>query len=236
MGKFAIIGLGKFGMAVATTLYENGAEVLAIDNDARLVEDARGMVSAGIVMDSTDERALRQAGLEEMDAVVLAIGNNIEVSVLTTVLLRKLGATNIYAKVDSQAHGRILEMIGVKHILFPEELIGKELAQTLLSTSVINYFELQTGHAIIEVAVPRRYIGKTLQELALPSEKGVHVVAIKYSLLGSSEDGENIVEERINQTPGANDVIRNGDRLVLLGPTDRITAIIKETARQSEEA
>ncbi len=229
MAKFLVIGMGKFGMTVSSTLFKNGAEVTVIDSDQKLIDEIKNSVTAAICMDSTDEQALKQVGVDDMDAVILAIGNNIEVSVLTSVILTKLGAANIHAKVDSKLHARILELIGVKHIVFPEEQIGLELAHSLLSRNVIRYYNLATGHSIVEISVPDSYVGKTLQELALPASKGVHIVAIKYDHLTVSEDGENKLEKRINDLPGANDVIKEGDQLVLLGPEPRINEIIKET-------
>ena len=230
MGRFLVIGLGKFGMTVATKLFENGADVVAIDNDEKLIDEVKGRVSSAILMDSTDERQLKQIGVDEMDGVILAIGNNIEVSVLTSVILTRLGAVNIHAKVDSKLHARILELIGVKNIVFPEEQIGNQLALSMLSSNVLHYYSLSTGHSIVEIEVPRSYVGRTLQDLALPSEKGVHIVAIKYEHLEVSEDGENRMEKRINDMPGANDVIKEGDVLVLLGPQARINDIIRETS------
>ncbi|MDP8204616.1 MAG: TrkA family potassium uptake protein, partial [Candidatus Tenebribacter mawsonii] len=139
MAKFAVIGLGKFGMNVATTLFERGAEVIAIDNDKALIDEITGRVSVAIHLNSTDEKALKMNRIQDVDAVILAIGNNIEVSVLTTVLLKKLGVSNIHAKVDSKVHARILELLGIHNIIFPEEQIGKQLANSLISSSVLEY-------------------------------------------------------------------------------------------------
>ncbi len=230
MGKFAVIGLGKFGTTIATTLFESGAEVIAIDNDEQLIEDIKGQVTAAVALDSTNERALKQAGIAEMDAVILAIGNNIEVSILTSVLLKKIGVTNIHAKVDSKLHARILEMLGIKNVVFPEEQIGTQLAHSLLSSNVLNYYSLATGHTIVEMLVPQNYVGKTLQEIALPAEKNIHVVAIKYNLITVTEDGENLVEKKINDMPGANDIINEGDVLILLGSESNINSLIEQTS------
>ncbi|HCX73418.1 MAG TPA: potassium transporter [Candidatus Cloacimonas sp.] len=229
MARFAVIGLGKFGKTVATTLYENGAEVIAIDNDEKLIEEVTGLVSSPIHLNSTDETALRQHGIQDMDAVVLAIGNNIEVSVLTSVILKKLGISNIYAKVDSKVHARILRLLGIQNIIFPEEQIGTQLANSLISSNILEYIDLSSGHVIIDMVVPEEWVGKTLQELALPTKKGVNVVAIKYKAETVTEEGENEVENKINDMPGANDRVNEGDILVLIGPKNRINKLIKET-------
>lgn len=232
MSKFAVIGLGKFGYNVAVTLFENGAEVIAIDNNPQIVEEISTQVSIAINMNSTDEKALKSNKIQDVDAVILAIGNSIEVSVLTAVILRKLGISNIYAKVDSKVHARILELLGIRNIIFPEEQIAKQLANSLLSSSVLEYIDLSSGHSVVELVVPENWVGKSLQELALPTEKGVNIIAIKYTAQSVTEDGENIIEKRINDMPGANDIVHDDDVLVLIGPKSRINDLINETSKK----
>ena len=229
MAKFAVIGLGKFGMTVATTLYENGAEVIAIDTDQKLIDEISGNVSVAINMNSTNEKALKINRIQDVDAVILAIGNNIEVSVLTSVILKKLGVSNIFAKVDSKVHGRILELLGIQNIIFPEEQIGVQIANSLLSSNIMEYVDLSSGHSVVEIKVPEKWVGKTLQELALPTKKGVNIIAIKYTSQNITEVGENIIQQRINDMPGANDIIKEEDILVLIGPKTKINSLINET-------
>lgn len=232
MAKFAVIGLGKFGFNVATTLFENGAEVVTIDNNQSLIDEISGRVSVAINMNSTDEKALKSNKIQDMDGVILAIGNNIEVSVLTAVILKKLGVSNIYAKVDSKVHARILELLGIRNIIFPEEQIAHQLANTLLSSSVLEYIDLSSGHSIVELIVPENWVGKTLQQLALPTERGINIIAIKYTAQNVTEDGENILEKRINDMPGANDIIKADNVLVLIGPKSKINSLISETSKK----
>jgi trk system potassium uptake protein TrkA len=232
MAKFAVIGLGKFGMNVATTLFDKGAEVIVIDNNRELIDEISGRVSVAINMNSTDEKSLKANRIQDVDAVILAIGNNIEVSVLTSVILKKLGVSNIYAKVDSKVHARILELLGIQNIIFPEEQIGKQLANSLISSSVLEYIDLSSGHSVVELMIPDVWVGKTLQQLALPTEKGVNIVAIKYTSQNVTEEGENIIEKRINDMPGANDVVNEDDVLVLIGPKTKIDDLIKETSKK----
>ncbi len=233
MAKFAVIGLGKFGFNVATTLYDNGAEVIAIDNRQEIIDEISGRVSDPIFMNSTDEKALKSNGIQDMDAVILAIGNNIEVSVLTTVILKKIGVTNIYAKVDSKVHGRILELLGVQNVIFPEEQIGNQLANSLLSSNVMEYIDLSSGHSVVELMVPDDWVGKTLQQLALPSKRGINIIAIKYTEQMVTEDGENKIVHKINDMPGANDIIKDDDILVMIGPKVKINQLINETSNRS---
>ncbi|KQC07533.1 MAG: potassium transporter [Candidatus Cloacimonas sp. SDB] len=232
MAKYAVIGLGKFGFNTATTLFENGAEVMAIDTNQVLIDEISGRVTVAINMNSTDEKALKANKIQDMDGVILAIGNDIEESVLTAVILKKLGISNIYAKVDSKVHARILELLGIRNIIFPEEQIAHQLANTLLSSSILEYIDISSGHSIVELVVPETWTGKTLQELALPTEKGVNIIAIKYTAKNVTEDGENILERRINDMPGANDVIKDGDIIVLIGPKAKINDLINESVKK----
>ncbi|MFO7660046.1 MAG: TrkA family potassium uptake protein [Candidatus Cloacimonadaceae bacterium] len=230
MAKYAVIGLGRFGWKVATTLADNGIDVIAIEKNPKIIDDIKDKVALAACLDSTDENALRGVGIQEVDAVVLAIGSSIQESVLTCAILKKIGMNMIYAKVENQLHGKILEFMGVQNIYFPEELIGEQLAKTLISRNILEYINLTTGHVMIELVAPFDFVGKALQELALPAERGINVVAIKYNYLNISEDGNNMVEVRINDMPGANDVIREGDVLILLGPKGNVDKLIRDTS------
>ena len=131
MARYAVIGLGRFGMTVAKILAENGMEVIAIDKNKDLVNEVSTFVTSAVCMDSTDEAALRSQNLNETDAVIIGIGSNVEECILTAAILKKIGVGIIYAKVESELHGRILKLIGVQHTLLPEEMVGNQLAKTL---------------------------------------------------------------------------------------------------------
>jgi trk system potassium uptake protein len=234
MGKFAVIGLGKFGATVATTLFENGVEVLVIDKDEKVIEELKDRVTAAIIMDATDEYSVKQLGLENMDAVILAMGSNIQESILTSAILKKLGVGKIYAKVETHLHGRILELIGVQNILFPEEMVGVQLAKTLLSRNILEYVNLSSGHIMLEMVAPRSFVGRTLQDLALPLQRGINIIAIKYNKLAVTEDGKNVIERKMNDMPGASDIVNEGDVLILLGPQAKINQLINETSKERD--
>ena len=234
MAKYAVIGLGRFGSTVATNLAESGIEVIAIDVLKEAVDSITPKVTATYMMDSTDETALRSLNLNEVDAVILGIGSNIQESILTAALLKKIGVGIIYAKVENQLHGRILEYIGVQHILLPEEIVGKQLAKTLISRNVLDYVNLSSGHIVVEMVAPREFVGKTLYELALPSKHGVNVIAVKYNYLAVTEDGRNQIEKKLNDMPGANDMVNEGDILILLGPKGSIDKLIYATVNKRD--
>jgi len=234
MAKYAVIGLGRFGSTVAITLANNGLDVVAVDIDQDIVDTMTGKVGLALRIDSTSETALRSLNLNEMDAVVLGIGSNIQESILTAAILKKIGVGIIYAKVENQLHGKILELIGVQHILLPEEMVGTQLANTLVSKNILEYVNLSSGHIVIELVAPLEFVGKTLAELALPTYWGLNVVAIKYNYLAVTEDGKNVIEKRLNDMPGASDVVNEGDILILLGPKAKIDRIIYETATRQK--
>jgi trk system potassium uptake protein TrkA len=176
-------------MTVATILAEYGMDVLAIDKSQELIDEVSGKVASAVCMDSTDENTLRTLNLNEVDAVIIGIGSNIQECILTAAILKKIGVSVIYAKVENRLHGRIMELIGVQNILLPEEIVGNQLAKKLISTNILEYTNLSSGHTMIELIAPKDFIGKTLQELSLPLTRGINVIAIKYSHLSVTEDG-----------------------------------------------
>jgi trk system potassium uptake protein TrkA len=216
-------------MTVANILAESGMEVIAIDKSQDIVDEVSTRVTSAICMDSTDEPALRTLNLNEADAVIIGIGSNIQESILTAAILKKIGVGIIYGKVENQLHGRIMELVGVQHIMLPEEIVGNQLARTLISRNVREYINLSSGHIVVELLAPREFVGKALQELALPTMRGVHVIAIKYNYLSVTEDGRNVVEKRMNDMPGANDIVNEGDVMILMGPKGNIDKLIYET-------
>jgi trk system potassium uptake protein TrkA len=234
MARYAVIGLGRFGMTVARILAENGMEVIAIDKKQELVNEISGIVATAICMDSTDESALRSQNLNEADAVIIGIGNNIQECILTAAILKKIGVGIVYAKVESQLHGRILTLIGVQHTLLPEEMVGDQLAKTLISRNILEYINLSSGHIVVEMVAPRDFVGRPLQDLALPTQRGVNVIAIKYNYLSVTEDGQNVIEKRLNDMPGANDIVNEGDVLILLGSKGNIDKLIYEIAANKD--
>jgi trk system potassium uptake protein TrkA len=234
MARYAVIGLGRFGMTVANILAENGMEVIAIDKSQELVDEISGKVAQAVCLDSTEESILRNLNLNEVDAVIVGIGSNIQESILTAAILKKIGVGVIYAKVENQLHGRILELIGVQRILLPEELVGTQLAKTLVSKNVIEYFNLSSGHSVIELRAPISFVGKTLQELALPTQRGISVIAIKYDYLAVTDEGKNVIEQRLNDMPGANDIVNDGDVLILMGQKKNIDDLIYDAATKKD--
>ncbi len=226
MARFFIIGMGKFGTAVASTLTAHEAEVIGIDKSEPVLEEVKEKLTSAICCDATDEIALKQSGIEDADAVIVAIGNNIQANIMTCALLKKIGIGRIYAKVEDNLHRRILISLGIDEIYFPEEIVGQNLAKQLILEEIDQIVELSAGHFLAELVVPNDFVGKRLQDLDLLNLYGLNVVTIKSKVLDITEEGEKFIKEKVNSLPGANDILNEGDRIIILGLRTNIDRLI----------
>lgn len=205
MKQFLVIGLGRFGMSLATTLAEKGYEVLGVDHREGPVQEAAGVLTQAVQLDATIDKDLLSVGIANFDVAVVAIGNDIEASILCTLILKEVGIPYIVAKAQGPLHGKVLKKVGADRVVFPELDMGIRVANNLVSTNLLDYIDLSDDFSIREINAPGFVVDKTLAELKLPSKLGINVIAIK-------TDPENI-----NITPGANDVIKSGNVLVVVG-------------------
>ncbi|KOS66326.1 potassium uptake system protein [Lysinibacillus contaminans] len=176
--QFAVIGLGRFGVSVARKLMEARHDVLGIDIRDEKVEDVEQYFTHAAVADATEEKALTALGVRNFECVIVAIGNDIQSSILTTMLLKNLGVQKIIAKAVSKRHGQVLEKIGVDWIIYPEKDMGERVAKQLLSPNVLNYIELSKEHNIEEIKLPVKMVGKNLRELNLRAKYNINVIAL----------------------------------------------------------
>jgi trk system potassium uptake protein TrkA len=174
----AVIGLGRFGTALALELVKTGREVLGIDSDERLVQSNAEALTHVVQADSTDEASLRELGITEFDSAVVAIGSDLEASILTASLLLQLGVPEVWAKATSVSHGRILEQLGVHHVIFPEMDMGKRVAH-MVSGESLDYIQLDEDFVMAKTEVPDSFDGKTLADMKFRSNHGVTVVATR---------------------------------------------------------
>lgn len=177
-GEIVVIGLGRFGSALATTLAEMGHEVLGVDVDPDRVKRFSGTLTQVVEADTTDEQVLRQLGVDEAVTVIVAIGADVEASVLTTGALVDIGVPNIWAKALTEQHGRILQRVGAHHVVFPEAEMGSRVAR-LVTGALIEYFALDEDFVLVELQVPKHLAGKRLGDTNLRAEYKVTVVCIK---------------------------------------------------------
>lgn len=214
MKQFVVIGCGRFGSSVARTLNSLGYEVLAIDADEEKVMDIAEEVTYAVQADVTDENALKELGISNFDVVIVSIGSNYQASIMATLIAKELGVKRVIVKAHDALHGKVLSKIGADKIIFPERDMGIRVAHNLVSSSIVDFIELSSDYSILEINALEKWSNKTLKELKLPSEFGINVMAIKRG-------------KDINISPYADDIILNGDILVVIGSTHDIEKIEK---------
>ncbi len=233
MSKYAVLGLGKFGITVASELFEAGAEVWAVDIDKKLTDklQALGLVGSAVNADATDENVLNQLGLHDMDAVIVATCNNIEVNITINMLLKKLKIPVVFSKVKDQIHKDILDKMGVSNVIFPEEKVGVELARTILHNNILGYTEISKTHSLIEIEIPEQFFGKSLSEAEILAKYGLNVIAIKRRKKFVDEYGTNQIHYVMNDRPKANDILSDGDSFLLIGLQENVDQFMAKFKR-----
>jgi trk system potassium uptake protein len=217
--QFGVIGLGRFGSAMASTLAELGHDVIGVDGNEDRVRQLADVIPHASQLDATDARALRAAGMQDVDVAVVSIGENIESSVLVVMLLQELGIGRIIAKAVSPLHGRILERLGVSRVIFPEREMAIRVAHGLVLPNVLDYIELSRDFSIVELPAPPEFVGRTLKQLELRPRLGLTLIAIKRTTPSGPE--ETII------SPAADETIRQDDVLSLLGSNARVSQLNK---------
>jgi trk system potassium uptake protein TrkA len=212
--RFGVIGLGRFGYTVAITLANSGAEVIAIDTDANVINEVSNTVSIAVCMNSVDRDGLLAHGLDSTDAAVVAIGQNFEANVLTTALLKDIGVNKVVARAGTDIQKRILELIGADQVIFPEDAIGVRVAQSLLSSRIVDITSLFEGLSVAQVVVPKDLVGKRIGEIKFRQKYKCNIVVIKRKTDQSDISSE---AKRYNVLPEPDDQIRMGDILVVVG-------------------
>ncbi|MBE3574490.1 MAG: TrkA family potassium uptake protein [Firmicutes bacterium] len=213
--QFAVIGLGRFGSSVASTLYQLGYDVLAVDADESKVQEMADRVTHAVQADATDDAALKALGIRNFDVVVLSIGEDVQASILATISLREAGVKYIVAKAINDRHGKVLAKIGADRVIYPERDMGVRLAHNLASGNVMDYIELAPGYSIAEVVAPPSFQGKTLAELDLHNRYNLIVMAIRHG-------------QEIDVAPGAKDKVGAGDVLVAMGDVEGLARMEAE--------
>ncbi|MGM9557491.1 MAG: potassium channel family protein [Oscillospiraceae bacterium] len=209
---YVVIGLGKFGTAVAERLYELGNEVLAIDECTESVQHIENKVTYAVVADARDENVLRSLGVKNYDCAIVAIGTDLAASVITTLNLKELGVPQVICKATDETQKRALEKIGADRVLIPEREIGIKLAQTISSTSILDFIELSREYGIAELPTPAHWAGKTLRELNVRAKYGVNIIALKSG-------------SKVNVSPAADAVLQADAVLVVVGTNEQLAKL-----------
>ena len=225
--QFAVIGLGRFGIEVALWLSQHHFPVLAIDINRNLVQDISKDVDNALSFDSTNESALREARIEEIDTVICAIGDhNIQNNILTTALLKQLGVPRIIARASTDLHARILKVVGADEVVNPEKEMGLRTAQKIATPGLTELIPLSDNAAIAELKVPESFIGKNIYDLRVRSRYGINVIGIRRLIEKTkSKTDSNIDEEKLRNfllTFSADDIFEQDDILVVAGKEDDV--------------
>lgn len=215
--KFAVIGMGRFGSTLATTLANKGAEVLAIDIDEEIITAMRDDVAYAVAMDATDIKAMNAQNIQDMDAVIVAIGNDFESLILVTVSLMELKVKRIISRAMNLTQRTILEKLGVNEIVSPEIEIGITWAEKLLNPGMLTFMQLPDHYEIVEISAPANTIGKKVEHLELNKRYQINLITIKRQVAGKNKKGEEITEYHTIGIPHADTIIEPEDTLLLMG-------------------
>jgi trk system potassium uptake protein TrkA len=224
--KFAVIGLGQFGGAIAKTLAKRGIEVLVIDKDEQLIGEISDYVASAVALDASDRKALLSVDILDFDAVVVAIGEDFEQLLLTTTLLMDLGVKRIMARARGRNQQLILKKIGVKEILSPEDEVGANVAERLINPSIVSYLNLPGDFCIMEVRTPPGIVGRSLNSLKLRDNYHINLVTTMKD--EAEADAENSgAQKQIEGVPTGETIIGADAYLVLFGQRSNIERFIE---------
>ncbi len=206
--QFAVIGLGRFGARVAAGLYEQGHDVVAIDKEQQAVDQIRDQVTTAICGDTTHRATLEAAGISEMDTVVVAIGDDVEASILTTALVKQMGCRHVVARASTDLHAEILKLVGAHEVVYPEHDVAIRLTRKLASPLIDAYVPLEGDLEFVHISVPESFIGHSLSELQVRRKHKVTVVAVHTT----DENGQPTII-----LPSASYVFKKGDTAWVVG-------------------
>lgn len=211
--NFAVIGLGRFGSSICHVLASEGQEVLAIDVNEERVNRLVNIATQAIVADGQDEDTMRSLEIGKFDHVVIAIGKNIQASILVTLVVKELGVPDVTAKAENDTHARVLTRIGADHVVHPERDMGERVAHHLLSPNILNYLALNDDVTLAEIKITSsEFVGKSLMDLNFHQHFGLTVIAIQHG-------------DKVTVSPAGNDVVRLNDEISVVGSTKAVDAL-----------
>lgn len=221
---FAVIGLGAFGRKVCEVITDRGGKVIAIDNDPELIDKIKDTVTQAVLLDSTDVDSLANAPFDDVGSAVVAIGDNIASSVLTTALLKRIGVPYILARATSEIHEQVLKQIGADEIVNIEIDEGVRIGNKLMSPSVLDRFPVTQSISVAELYPPKSFLGKSLVKLDLRAKFNINIIAITRISLSVDETGNPVRNEQV-LFPTADDTLSESDVLLIVGKNEDIDAL-----------
>jgi trk system potassium uptake protein len=213
--QIVVIGLGRFGSSAAHTLYEMGHDVLVVDNDEGRVQDMLGKATYSVRGDATNEAVLRELGVPNFDTAIVAIGSDIQSSIMATVLVKSFGIAHVVARAKNQLHGQTLERLGANQVVYPEQEMGLRTAHNLFNPDVLEYMDVGGNFGISKLRVPEDMSQQTLKEAGLTGARdryGLAVLAIRRG-------------QKVIHLPAEEEFLQQGDVLVIASESDRLDKI-----------
>ncbi|HMB19580.1 MAG TPA: TrkA family potassium uptake protein [Spirochaetota bacterium] len=222
MKKFFVIGLGNFGFNISRTLVENNCEVLGMDSNKDIVQKARDFITHAIIGDASSKEVLESLAISDFDAAIISIGQDMTSSILISLYLKEIGIPRIIVRAISEDHGKILKMIGVHDVVFPERDMAIRIANRLSLKNAMDYLPLSDEYGILEVEPPKSFLNKPLKELQISTKFGCQVIGLKdLAHNGDKYDlsGKNV---NIKIAPTGEDIIKPNTIMVVVGKLDDI--------------
>lgn len=213
----SVIGLGTFGAKMATRLAEKHIDVIAIDMDEELVDKIKDNVTQAVCLDVTEERAMRSINISEVDVAVVAIGDNIQTSILAVAMLRKLGVGRVIARATNALHEHVLREVGASEIVKVEEEMGDLVASKITAPHILHRYNFAAGYSLIEVRVGKSFMGKTLVETQIRQHYKLNIVAIHKKVPVITDDGKSSFKIELNDSPLPMDFLHEDDIMVIIG-------------------
>ena len=226
MRQIAIFGLGSFGEALAKALAKSGVEIIAVDNDKDKVEEVKNYVTVAVSGDSTDEKTLKNLGIENVDIACVAIGEDVEASLLTTILLKKIGVPVIFSRSVTAMQKEILKAIGVARVIEIEEEMGREIANTIIAPRILKRVAIGETHSMVEIKIPSNFIGKRIADLELRKKNKINIVALKRNAPDIDRaNGSRTIKEVIDTVPDPETYFDEDDIIIVAGANKDINAL-----------
>lgn len=217
--QYAVFGLGSFGESVAVTLQELGCEVVVVDNHMERIEDVSPYVSYAVQADIEDPEVIRSLGARNLDGVVVAVADDMEASIMATLVSKEIGVPYVLAKAKNELHAKVLKKIGADSIIFPEKEIGQSVARNLVSGEFVDWISLSPDYSITEIQVPEKWIGKSLSEIDVRRTKDVNVVGVR-------------IGEKIQVTIDPEEPLQKEMMLIMIGSNEALEKFGEKQVRE----
>ena len=225
--RFAVIGVGRYGSTISRKLAGKGSEVYAIDCSKEKVDALKDDVALAVTLESTDIRALQSQNIQDVDAAIIAIGDNFQAVILTALNLIELKVPRVIARSGSPSQKLILERIGVKEILTPEDEVAALVAERLINPSVLSFLELPDNYEIAEIKAPDSIINKSIDEIGLRNKYSLTLITIKRETRSTNMDGQEVTEQHIIGVPRSETIVKEHDTIVVFGTLKDVQRFIE---------